>query len=141
AFHAGARAAADIVIALNERELSGRGQHLDTSMQEAIVYTLMASAGFPANTGADPPGTADDRAKAAIPARGLLLGRCPCADGYVIVTATSNAQLIKTLPKTVFPALRERGPLAPTLEQEDWVGIAEKVRLGEAPAELLEPAV
>src|SRR3954468_3106161 len=39
-FHVGARLAADIVIALNERELSGLGQHLDASMFEAMTLSL-----------------------------------------------------------------------------------------------------
>ena len=46
AFHAGAQAAADILIALNEREISGRGQRLDTSMQECMIWTLMGLYGW-----------------------------------------------------------------------------------------------
>src|SRR6266545_578221 len=108
-FHAGARAAADAIIALNERALSGLGQHLDTSMQEAIVYTLLAAAGYPANQGVDPPGAGDDRAEAAALQRGGLLGRSECADGYVVVTPTSNFNLIRCIPATVLPALKARG--------------------------------
>ncbi|MGK2964135.1 MAG: CaiB/BaiF CoA transferase family protein [Tepidiformaceae bacterium] len=60
--HAGAQAAADIIVALNERANSGLGQHLDTSMQAAMVWTLMQATGFPKNTGGDPPGTGENRA-------------------------------------------------------------------------------
>ena len=61
AFHAGAQAAADAVIALNERERSGRGQHLDVSTQAAMVWTLMNATGYPPNTGGDPPNSGDGR--------------------------------------------------------------------------------
>ncbi len=62
--HAGAQAAADTVIALNERAQSGLGQHLDSSAQAAMVWTLMHATGFPSNTGGNPPGTSENRAMA-----------------------------------------------------------------------------
>ena len=62
AFHAGAQAAADAVVALCERERSGRGQHLDVSAQACVVWTLMNATGYPPNTGANPPGTSEFRA-------------------------------------------------------------------------------
>ena len=61
AFHGGAQAATDAVIALNERERSGRGQHLDVSMQAAMVWTLMNATGYPPNTGGDPPNSGEKR--------------------------------------------------------------------------------
>jgi len=61
AFHAGVQAAADTVIALYERALSGRGQHLDVSMQIAIVWTLMNATGYPPNEHTDPPTAGDNR--------------------------------------------------------------------------------
>ncbi len=81
--HAGAQAAADAIIALNERELSGRGQWLDTSMQEVMIWTLMDGTGYPTMTGADPPGTGDDRG--AESARRGPAPLYPCKDGYVTV--------------------------------------------------------
>ncbi|MXW35018.1 MAG: CoA transferase, partial [Chloroflexi bacterium] len=54
--HAGTQAAADIVVALNERDHSGLGQHLDTSMQACVVWTLMDTTGYPPNEGQDKPG-------------------------------------------------------------------------------------
>ena len=81
AFHAGVQAAADIAVALNEREASGRGQHLDVSQQAAMVWTLMNATGYPPNTGDDPPMHGAARATR-VP---LLAGRIlPCADGYVV---------------------------------------------------------
>ena len=62
AFHAGVQAAADTIIAFYERALSGKGQHLDVSMQAGIVWTLMNATGYPPNQGTDPPLVGDDRA-------------------------------------------------------------------------------
>ena len=90
AFHAGAQAAADAVIALNERALSGRGQHLDTSMQAAMVWTLMDGTGYPPMTGRDPPGSDDDRARWAEAQRVGPGAAVPCADGYVIATLRAD---------------------------------------------------
>lgn len=81
AFHAGAQAATDVVIALNERAISGLGQHLDLSMQEAMIWSLMDATGYPPNTGGDPWGAGDDRAEA-----GWMRGNqlFACADGYML---------------------------------------------------------
>ncbi len=81
--HAGVQAAADTSIALRERELSGLGQHLDVSMQAAVVWTLMHATGFPPNTGDDPPGTCGDRANGG-PSGPAVMAIHPCADGYIV---------------------------------------------------------
>jgi crotonobetainyl-CoA:carnitine CoA-transferase CaiB-like acyl-CoA transferase len=86
-FHAGVQAAADILIALHERNRSGRGQHLDVSMQAAMVWTLMNATGYPANTGGDPPGTCANRNQ---PRPTLVAGMraprtVPCRDGHVVI--------------------------------------------------------
>ena len=84
AFHAGAQAAADIVVALNARERSGLGQHLDVSAQACIVWTLMNATGFPPNTGGNPPGTSEFRGQLPpLVAPGLKLPNIvPCRDGH-----------------------------------------------------------
>jgi crotonobetainyl-CoA:carnitine CoA-transferase CaiB-like acyl-CoA transferase len=121
AFHAGGQAAADAVIALNERELSGLGQHLDLSMQEAVTWTLMNGPGFPPNVGDDPPGTGDDRATAKLPPRrGPFLGVSPCKDGFVVVTSTSQRQFLAAITATILPALRDEGLLSAELAAHDW---------------------
>ena len=84
AFHAGAQAAADAVVALCERERSGRGQHLDVSAQACVVWTLMNATGYPPNTGGNPPATSEHRTKphpAAAAQRLRLPGIVPCKDG------------------------------------------------------------
>lgn len=88
AFHASAQAAADCVIALNERATSGRGQHLDTSMQEGIIWTLLHSTGFPPNLGTNPPGTCTERTLRPEQIDGVLLAglsTLECADGYLLL--------------------------------------------------------
>ncbi len=121
AFHAGGQAAADAVIALNERELSGRGQHLDLSMQEAVTWTLMNGPGFPPNLGEDPPASGDDRATAELPPRrGPFLGVSPCKDGFVVVTPTSQRNFLKAITATILPSLRDEGLLSDELAAADW---------------------
>ena len=88
AFHAGVQAAADVAIALHERERSGLGQHLDVSAQACVVWTLMNATGFPPNTGANPPATSEFRREphpAAVAQRLRLPGIVPCKDGLVQV--------------------------------------------------------
>lgn len=61
ASHSGAvQAAADVIMALHERDRSGLGQHLDASMQAAAVWTLLYISGYAAY-GGDAPGMGDDR--------------------------------------------------------------------------------
>ena len=87
AFHAGAQAAADIVVALNECERSGLGQHLDVSAQACVVWTLMNATGYPPNAGANPPSSSEFRGRpaASAPQRLRLPGIVECADGIVQV--------------------------------------------------------
>ncbi len=80
-FHGGVQAAADAIVALYERETSGRGQYLDVSMQAAMVWTLMNASGFPPNAGSDPPNTGEARANAAANTASRIM---PSADGYVV---------------------------------------------------------
>jgi crotonobetainyl-CoA:carnitine CoA-transferase CaiB-like acyl-CoA transferase len=121
AFHAGGQAAADAVIALNERGLSGHGQHLDTSMQEAVTWTLMNGPGYPPNVGDNPPASGDDRETAELPPRrGPFLGVSACKDGFVVVTPTSQRQFLLAVTASILPALREEGLLPDELASVDW---------------------
>ncbi len=45
--HAGAQAAAGAMIAHYYRQATGRGQHVDVSMQQAVIWTLMNETPFP----------------------------------------------------------------------------------------------
>ena len=122
AFHAGAQAAADCVIALNERATSGLGQRLDTSMQEGIMWTLLHSTGFPPNTGGNPPNSSEERAQPLQSLAGLtLVGQSPfeCADGYLLIgigAGKYQARIFEHVIREVAAAdeLDER------LEHVDW---------------------
>lgn len=88
AFHAGVQAAADVVVALYERERSGLGQHLDVSAQACVVWTLMNATGYPPNTGRNPPGTSEFRGQplpSAARQRLRLPGHVQCRDGLIQV--------------------------------------------------------
>jgi crotonobetainyl-CoA:carnitine CoA-transferase CaiB-like acyl-CoA transferase len=59
--HGGGQAAADICIALYERERSGRGQRIDTSAQAATVLATMHASPWATVFGENVPGTCDTR--------------------------------------------------------------------------------
>ncbi len=95
--HGAVTAAADTIAALYERDRSGLGQHLDSSMQAAVVGTLLWSSSYAA-LGKNPRFTGDDRANAATERRGQVAPGIrspvvePCADGYVVMTFVLGAQ-------------------------------------------------
>ena len=117
AIHAGVQAAADTSIALRERELSGLGQHLDVSMQAAMVWTLMHATGFPPNTGGDPPGTCADRADG-VPEGPAAFPIHPCADGYVTFSIVAGGLGLRHSTK-VMKWIEECGELSGELEGAD----------------------
>ena len=134
AIHAGVQAAADTSIALRERELSGLGQHLDVSMQAAVVWTLMHATGFPPNTGGDPPGTCDDRAGAGAAA---VMSIYPCADGYIVFNIVPGGLGLRHSTK-VMRWIAECGELSGELEGADideWASELGRVVM-EDPAEM-----
>ncbi|MCC6386225.1 MAG: CoA transferase [Dehalococcoidia bacterium] len=126
AFHAGAQAAADAIIALNERERSGLGQHLDVSAQAAMVWTLMDATGYPALTGGDPPGAGDDR-KAASDRPGFT-SATPCGDGWVVATLQPQA-LGRGMPGAI-AALSGTPFAVDELASVDWSEFEERVLNG-----------
>ena len=133
--HAGVQAAADVSIALRERELSGLGQHLDVSMQAAVVWTLMHATGFPPNTGGDPPGTCAERA--ADGAGGAVMSIYPCADGYIVFNIVPGGLGLRHSTK-VMKWIAECGELSGELEGADidqWAAELGRVVM-EDPAEM-----
>ena len=126
AFHAGAQAADDAVIALHERERSGRGQHLDVSMQAAVVWTLMHATGLPPNSGGDPPGSGEQRSEGRPP---LLPGvefpsLTRCRDGYIATSIGSGALGPRTMQLTV-RWMAEEGAVDEDLVAIDWERLVE----------------
>ena len=141
AFHAGIQAAADALIALNERQRSGLGQHLDVSMQAAVVWTLMNATGYPPNTGADIPTYCEDRQS---PPAELAPGvRYPslwkCKDGYVQATFALGSLGGRTLANLI-KLIEAEGELSPELAASGWSKWTDNVMPGAVPSETLAVA-
>ena len=120
--HAGVQAAADVVVALNERDYSGLGQHLDTSMQACIVWTLLDATGYPPNEGRDKPGYGDDRSDPVPPrTAGLdLPTMIEVADGYTTSTMGAALAMLNTANQAVAWMLRDGPELPEHLRGIDW---------------------
>ncbi|MCP4904268.1 MAG: CoA transferase [bacterium] len=89
------QAAADVLMALYSRNRSGEGQHLDASVQAAVVWSLMYVSGFAA-LGTDPPGFEDSRATRTgsmevVPGLTLPILE-PCKDGHIVIVLVLGAQ-------------------------------------------------
>jgi len=141
-FHAGVQAAADAVIALNERENSGLGQYLDVSMQAAVVWTLMNATGYPKNTGGDPPFSGDNRMLAApsvVP--GVELPKIwACKDGYVTCTI-AGGRTGKAALQTALSWVAAESELPLELLEPDWSAWALDVASGKLSADLANRAI
>jgi crotonobetainyl-CoA:carnitine CoA-transferase CaiB-like acyl-CoA transferase len=120
-FHAGAQAAADTIIALNERERSGLGQRLDVSEQAAVVWTLMNATGYPPATGADQPRTGAGRADPPVEVVPGVAATTlwECADGHVQCIVFLGALGGMTLDRVMRHAENE-GLVEPALHGIDW---------------------
>ena len=121
--HLGAvQAAADVLMALYGRTRTGRGQHLDCSLQAAVLWSLMFVTDYAA-LGQDPPGFGDDRAGRSGSmevAPGLTLPVIePCKDGYVAMTLVLGAQGAHGFDAAM-RWVGEQGGLDPDLRQIDW---------------------
>ncbi len=142
AFHAGVQAAADAIIALYAARQSGLGQHLDVSMQAAMVWTLMNATGYPPNTGRNPPNTSEfrtDPPEEILP--GLALPRyAECADGL----AVARFGLSRYGGRTLHFAMRwaESNEAVPAdLCGIDWQNWVEDALEGALPIEKLRSAI
>ena len=125
AFQAAVQVAADVIIALNERELSGLGQRLDTSMAECMVWSLLFIHGWPTHEGRDPVGVGDDRGTG-VPYNGVN-GGTVCADGSVLALANA-IQMGNIATQRLIPALEREGLLTDSLKAVDWDKFADDVR-------------
>jgi len=121
AFHAGLVAAVDAVVALNERQHSGLGQHLDVSMQTAMMLTLMNAQSFPTAEKRDIPGYGMERnlpkpqVTPGLDAPGLV----EVADGYVTNLMGAVGPTARALGEVVNWCIEVEGPL-PGLPDIDW---------------------
>lgn len=122
-FHGGAQAAADIAIALVERQRSGLGQHLDVSMQACMVWTLMQATGYPPNEGRNIPGYSEERAlppRSTVPGLEPTGGPAPCADGAVYATIGPSPAGARALRVLLALAQSDGQPVPQALLDEAW---------------------
>ncbi len=115
------QAAADAAMALCERDRSGGGQHLDSSMQAAVMWSLMSITSYAA-LGQDFPGRGDDRAEATHPeiVPGVPMPVIePCADGYVGMTLVLGEQGNRGM-KSLMAWVIEEGALDDGLVDVAW---------------------
>ena len=143
-FHAGGQAAADAIIALNERALSGKGQHLDVSMQTVMLWTLMHATGFWPMERCEPPLTGDDR-NDPHPKIGNLdltgLNTVATADGYVLASLRGGRFGSRVLRMAA--ALAESdGEFPEILRDVDFTELANQIdpSVDDATAELISEA-
>ena len=138
--HGAVQAAADAITAIYERERSGLGQHLDTSMQAAVVGTLLWTASYAA-VDRNPTFSGDDRADGPSDRGGEVVPGVrnpvvePCADGFVVMTFVLGAQ-----GNAAFAAairwLEDEGVLDEDLCGRDWEPWIDEMKAGELPAEM-----
>ena len=127
--HAGAQAAADAIVALNERRQSGLGQFLDLSAQEAMWWTLMAAQGTPICIGEDPPGAGDDRGPRPL---GQGPRTLPAKDGLVTIAAGASPPGTRTMFTRALEEARASGATYdPSLDSVDWDNWIPAYRAGE----------
>jgi crotonobetainyl-CoA:carnitine CoA-transferase CaiB-like acyl-CoA transferase len=141
AFHGGAQAATDAVIALNERARSGLGQHLDVSMQAAMVWTLMNATGYPPNTGGDPPTGGEGRATGRMEvAPGFVMPNVwRCKDGWVQSSITLAGLGARTLAN-LLRLIEDEGELSAERQGTGWTAWTEVIAPGAVEAEHLVAA-
>jgi crotonobetainyl-CoA:carnitine CoA-transferase CaiB-like acyl-CoA transferase len=113
------QAAADIVMALCERQRSGLGQHIDSSLQAAVLGTLLFITGF-ASFDQDAPGMGDDRTTAPSSVFGLQIPVfARAADGFIGMTLVLGAPGARSLGRMMAWAAAEGG-LDEDLAAHDW---------------------
>ena len=116
-FHAGAEGAVAALMAIHHRKLTGEGQHLDVSIQECVVWTLM-------NTTAT-----WDLNRVNVTRSGAIRARPPhgftfpihwkCKDGYVTFGMHSGQLIAAALPPLV-QWMDEVGQADDFLREMDW---------------------
>ncbi|MEO0493760.1 MAG: CoA transferase [Actinomycetota bacterium] len=139
AHHGAIQAAADVVVAIYERERSGRGQHLDTSMQAAVVGTLLWTSSYAA-VDRNPTFSGDDRADGPSDRGGEVVPGIrnpvvePCADGYCVMSFVLGAQGNAAFAAAV-RWLEDEGVLDDDLRGRDWEPWIEEMKAGTLPVE------
>ncbi len=133
--HAGAQIAADITVALNERDVSGLGQFLDHSAQEAMWWTLMGAQGNPVCSGTDPIGVGDDRAPRQ---RGQGTQMVEAKDGWITMAPGATPRGSKSMFSFALEEAISLGESVDGLDQYDWNDWIPQYRAGEIQPEHLQ---
>lgn len=115
--HAGAQAAAGAMVAHYYRELTGRGQHVDVSMQQAVIWTLMNETPFPLPDfyGFDLRRAGGRRTTGRLVIRQIY----PCRDGYICLLILGGQAGAKSM-RGLMTLLEEAGLLPNWLRDFEW---------------------
>jgi len=122
--HLGAtQAAADVLMALYSRNRSGEGQHLDASIQAAVLWSLMNLTGYAA-AGQNMPQSGDDRSERTgsmpvFPGLDLPVIEA-CKDGYIAIVLVLGAQGAFGF-NACMNWIGEQGELDADLMEIDWM--------------------
>lgn len=94
-FHAGLQGALGSMTAYYHQQLTGEGQHVDVSMQDAVELTLMNAVEIAEFMKVNVIGTGQVSVSVRPPPLGIVMGHVvfPCKDGYAIVTVGGGAFL------------------------------------------------
>jgi crotonobetainyl-CoA:carnitine CoA-transferase CaiB-like acyl-CoA transferase len=129
--HAAVQAAADAILALWERRRTGLGQHLDSSMQAALVWTLLFATGHSTLYGEDIPGygaTRGDPPPQMIP--GLVIPSvAKCKDGHLGMTLVLGEVGARSFGNMMRFAA-EQGGLDADLSDREWSGWIQQLMAG-----------
>jgi crotonobetainyl-CoA:carnitine CoA-transferase CaiB-like acyl-CoA transferase len=142
--HLGAtQAAADVIMALCERNRSGIGQQLDCSVQAAVMWSLMFVTDFAA-LGQNPPGFGEERGgratvQEAVPGLALPVIEA-CKDGFVVMTLLLGAQGMHGFD-AVMKHVGEQGGLDADLMQVDWLTWIQQLQAGTLSIEVAQRGV
>ena len=129
--HAGAEAAAASLFAHYWRELTGEGQHVDVSIQESMVWTLMN-----VQQAWDMSRSIVHREGSAryLPATGARLQQhWPCADGYVSFVVMGGSEGVRST-RAMVAWLDEEGLASEAMKSVPW----EEIGFGTQPQEELD---
>lgn len=142
--HLGAvQAAADVLMALHARNRCGHGQHLDSSIQAAVLWSLMYVTDYAA-MGQDPPGTGDERptrtgSMEVVPGLALPVIE-PCKDGWVAMTLVLGAQGAFGF-HSAMQYIGEQGGLDDDLREVDWMTWIQQLQEGKLELETAKRGV
>lgn len=126
--HAGAEAAVATLVALAERQRSGRGQHVDVSAQAAAMMATQSVILAPAWNDL-PLGRVGGGLKF-----GPLFVRFvyPCADGYVNITLLFG-NVLGQFTRRLFAWMHEEGFVDEATRDKDWIAYVQLLTSGQEP--------